>query len=305
MSLKAVNLNLLPVLRDLLRSRSVSATALAIARSPSAVSDGLAQLRLTFNDPLLVRAKGGMVLTPRALALIEPVETLWQHIDAVYAEEKFDPGTATRTLTIAAHDYHVFSIGPVLLDVIRHAAPGFQLRFVDLGRDLADQLAARDVDFVIMADFLLGELTPATLSNFAVSQDDTVVLVCADHPFKDNAAIEDVDLIKYEQIAFHPTWESDAYRRAIMGFRRELPYRTRVAQIVLLPFMLAGTDFYAMVPKHLADRVGAPLGLISRPLATPHPCVRSVLAWSPVLDSDPAHRWFRQAAKTSLHADAG
>lgn len=300
MSLKAVNLNLLPVLRDLLRSRSVSATALAIARSPSAVSEGLAQLRATFNDPLLVRAQGGMVLTPRAIALIEPVEALWQHIDAVFADDTFDPGTATRTLTIAAHDYHVFSIGPALLDVIRRAAPGFQLRFVDLGRNLSAQLASREVDFVILADFLLGEITPATLRNFTVSEDDNVALMCAGHPLANRDIVELSDLVQYEQIAFHPTWEPDSHRRAVLGFRRELPFRARVAQIVLLPFMLAGTDFYSVTPRSLANRVGPALGLVSRPLAMPHPFVRSVLAWSPVLDADPAHRWFREGVKRAL-----
>src|ERR1700733_8863214 len=74
MHLSAVDLNLAPVLHALLAERSVSRAAKRLGLSQSATSHALARLRDLLGDPPLVRSKDGLVPTPRALALQEPVE---------------------------------------------------------------------------------------------------------------------------------------------------------------------------------------------------------------------------------------
>jgi len=64
--LRKVNLDLLPLLHELLRTRSVTRTAQSFGMTQPAVSRALRQLRLAFDDPLLVSPGRNARLTDRA-----------------------------------------------------------------------------------------------------------------------------------------------------------------------------------------------------------------------------------------------
>ncbi|MEM9731161.1 MAG: LysR family transcriptional regulator, partial [Myxococcota bacterium] len=64
-SLHRIDLNLLVALDALARERNVTRAAERAGVSQSAMSHTLRRLRELFGDPLLVRGRGGMVLTPR------------------------------------------------------------------------------------------------------------------------------------------------------------------------------------------------------------------------------------------------
>ena len=64
--LHRIDLNLLVALDALTRERSVTKAAERAGVTQSAMSHTLRRLRELFDDPLLVRGRGGMVLTPRA-----------------------------------------------------------------------------------------------------------------------------------------------------------------------------------------------------------------------------------------------
>ena len=68
-----LDLNLLRVFDAILETRSVATTASALSLTQSAVSNQLARLRDAFDDPLFVRTREGMVPTPRAMAIAEPM----------------------------------------------------------------------------------------------------------------------------------------------------------------------------------------------------------------------------------------
>src|SRR5215813_8722499 len=70
--LRKVNLDLLPLLHELLRTRSVTRTAQSFGMTQPAVSRALRQLRLAFDDPLLVSPGRNARLTDRAQAVANP-----------------------------------------------------------------------------------------------------------------------------------------------------------------------------------------------------------------------------------------
>jgi DNA-binding transcriptional LysR family regulator len=72
---------LLRVFVLLVTERSVSRTALRMNQSQPAVSAALKRLREILGDPLLVREKGGMVPTERALALMSHAKGALAEID--------------------------------------------------------------------------------------------------------------------------------------------------------------------------------------------------------------------------------
>lgn len=300
MVLKGVNLNLVPTLRELLRLKSVSGAADILGRSPAAVSESLANLRVVLDDPLLVRAGGGMVLTPRAAALINEVDAACTAMERVFAEDSFDPTALERLIVIAAHDFHVVTFGPRLVDLFTQVAPRFTLRFVNIGRDLPELMAERAVDLALMPDFHVEDMASANLLHTWLSDDPTVLMMRAGHPLASQSGIDRAHLHAYPHIVFQPTWEAAVYRRGISHFREDLPIKARVAQIVLLPFFLGDTDNVALVPKGLAERMGPALNLVHRRLHIEVPLVRSVIAWSQVQDVDKVHRWYRQLIARGL-----
>jgi hypothetical protein len=70
---KNLDLNLLAALDKLIRLRSVSRAAEELSITQSAMSNALNRLRQHFDDPLLVQVGRRMELTPRAIALEQPV----------------------------------------------------------------------------------------------------------------------------------------------------------------------------------------------------------------------------------------
>src|ERR1700712_3103018 len=67
-NISGLDLNLVPALDALLRHRDVTRAADDVGLSQPAMSRALARLRDLQNDPLLMRTRGGYVLTPRARA---------------------------------------------------------------------------------------------------------------------------------------------------------------------------------------------------------------------------------------------
>src|SRR5690349_18502218 len=125
------DLNLLITLNVLLAEGSVARAAQKLRLSPSAMSRALARLRAATGDPLLVRAGRGLVPTPRALELGEPVRRLVQDGAMILRPAAtLDLGRLARTFTLRTGDGFVESFGADLLARVGAAAPGVRLRFV-------------------------------------------------------------------------------------------------------------------------------------------------------------------------------
>ena len=77
-----IDLNLFQSLDILLKKKSVTKAAEYSGVSQSAMSHILARLRRTFQDPLFIRTKHGLLPSPRAEALGPRLEKLMQTIDA-------------------------------------------------------------------------------------------------------------------------------------------------------------------------------------------------------------------------------
>ena len=82
-------------------------------------SASLKQLRLMFDDPLLVKAKGKSVLSYKALVMQPKLELLMKDIQNLLKKEAdFDPITAKRTFKIALPDYVELILLPILLKAL-------------------------------------------------------------------------------------------------------------------------------------------------------------------------------------------
>ena len=79
-NLRSIDLNLLTVFDAIEHTRNLSRAAERIGMSQPGISQALARLRQTFDDPLFVRAAGAMQPTPRARQIAGPIRAM---LDAV------------------------------------------------------------------------------------------------------------------------------------------------------------------------------------------------------------------------------
>lgn len=105
MRLQDVDLNLLVVFEHLLRLRTVSGTARELGLTQPAVSNALARLRRLFDDQLFVRSAKGMLPTPVAEDLAEPVAYALDALQsALNRKVEFDPLRSDRSFQLAMTD---------------------------------------------------------------------------------------------------------------------------------------------------------------------------------------------------------
>src|SRR3990167_5936989 len=146
--LHKVNLDLLPVLHELLRTRSVTRTAQSLGITQPAVSRALRQLRGAFDDQLLISPGRDTHLTERAAALDGPLGHALGELDLLLKPAgPFDPATEAVHLVVNTADYVTQLLAPILAEICAREAPHVVLEFTWAGTRTAEDLAK--VDFMI------------------------------------------------------------------------------------------------------------------------------------------------------------
>lgn len=290
--LAQVDLNLLVVLDELLRSRSTTVAAKRLGRTQSAVSHSLARLRATFDDPLLLRA--GSVLEPTASAerMQAPLREVLLRAAALVAGSggAFDPARIERTFVVACADYAEVILMPRLLPVLRRQAPGVDVVTRFLGDDFDRAVQAREVDLAYGTRF-------RALSGIVVqpvSNENLVVLLRRGHPaLRGRMTVRRYAALDHVLVAPRglPGSAVDTALEPLGVSRRlvlRMPHFTAAAVVV------SKTDLVVTIPEGLAREVAGELGLVSVPLPFAVPGFTFNIGYSSSFEDDAAHRWFRE-----------
>ena len=195
--LARTDLNLLLTLQMLLESRSVTATASQLHLTQSAVSKALARLRRQFNDPLFYRASKGLVPTPLALRLQQPLQDWLETGAKLFVHEDFDPATWQGEFTLVAHDYLHVILMPRLLTLLREQAPHVTLKVQSQYSRQLQGLARGELDFVLNLQF--SELA-AEFESETMYTDAPAILARIGHPLRKKRWATE-DLFRYPRIA--------------------------------------------------------------------------------------------------------
>lgn len=294
MTLKSVNLKLLPVLQALLKHQSVTGASRALGLSPSAVSESLARLREVLNDSLLVRVGARMQLTSRATELIAPLEELCATIDQFFQRGQFDPLATKRSFVIATSDALAYKFAPEMLRVVRRHAPGIRIHFIDIDKDLTKRMAERQIDFAFLPEFALEDLAPAPLRFRRLDIRSRAILMCRTHPLAKKEHLSKADVLAYQHISFSPDAVMlGAHRKPKLPTGELLDVAVRVPFMTLVPQMLIDTDLLAIVGQRIAEDSVLHLPLAFKPLEFDAGFTPRGMVWSPVYDGDLAHKWMR------------
>ncbi len=283
-----VDLNLLVPLQALLRERSVTNAAMSVGVTQPAMSNILARLRRLLHDELLVRAGGGYRLTPRAQALVAPVDAVLAVIrDEVLGRQQFDPAAVVREFTVSASSSTAFLIIPELLRNIVAAAPGVSLRIVPTARRIDALLDSREVDVA-----LLPEPLPTEYPRERLYDERWVFVAAADNPLIDQHLTPEL-LVQLP----HVIYESEGLRThaelALAAHGIAAPVRVTTTDFLAIPMLVAGTELVAITQERVARRLCPRHDLRILESPVPLPGFGIDMVWSPGAGNDPALDWLR------------
>jgi DNA-binding transcriptional LysR family regulator len=290
--LRRIDLNQLLTLHALLTEKHVTRAALRLHKSQPAVSHALAQLRTHFDDPLLVRHGGRMVLTARAQALVQPLEEALTSLNGLLSAPEFDPVRTRRRFRLSLSDYAARIVLPPLVRHVRREAPGLDLAISQASREtMLAQLADGELDLAlgIFPDVPEDIEVQDLFQEGFISLADKAVL-----PEKGKLSLEEWLQRPHITVAMRPDANDEIETvLAARGLRRHiavaLPHWSAAVDL------LAGTDLVLTV----ASRAVGPmqrhrtLRKFTPPLDLPRFAYQQ--AWHVRRANDPAHRWLREA----------
>ena len=289
-NLSGIDLNLLPPLEALLRTRNVTRAADLVGLSQPAMSRALGRLRALFDDELLVRSGRGFVLTPRAQALAPRVAGVLDEVRGLRKPPAFDPRRESRVIRIVASDMQTILIAGPLSARLRDEAPGVDVRMEPYSPDLVTRVESGAADFVFA---LASSPLPPGAKSQIVSRDRLALVMRRGHP----AAAQAWTLADYARcdhvgvtLMGDGLSEIDALL-ARAGISRRIPLATPHFMAALAA--VSASDMVTTISRAFASRFAEPLGLILREPPFPESELLATLVWSAVKTSDPLLTWVR------------
>jgi DNA-binding transcriptional LysR family regulator len=292
--LDGVDLNLLPPLVALLEERHVTRAAKRAGLSQPAMSRTLGRLRRQLDDQLLVRDRGGYVLTPRAERIRRQLAGVTPQLELLFAAEVFDPATAEEHYRLAATDYPLLLFLHRVAREVNTLSPRSTLRIESPPDSVFDDVAHGRLDL----SFYVAD-PPGALRHELLFDDVCVCVMSADHPL---AKRKRLTLAQYLRCSHLVIDIIDGEQPLIADRLRDLGVARRAA--VTLPLNLAalaalpGTNLVATLNKRLVDRyAGDPaLTVVAAPVELEP--FQYFMVWHPRLDHDPAQQWLRETIRS-------
>jgi DNA-binding transcriptional LysR family regulator len=303
MNIERVDLNLLVYLDVLLRERNVTRAAEFVGLSQPAMSNGLRRLRELFDDPLLVRTSEGMTPTERALELQPMVrEALLSAERALQSNKAFDPSNSTRVFRIMVSDYTEATLIPSLLNRLQAHAPNIVLDILAPSDMSFEDVERGNVDMVINRFDNL----PQSFHQVTLWEDNYACVIGRENPLLQNFTLG-------AYLAGDHVWVSKTGWGAGTGIKpgadiQKLGWvdkalsrlgRTRKIRVYTRHYLSAmllarQKNLIVTVPSKATRHVSNEYNLVVRQPPFPIPPIELKMAWSPLLQHNPAHRWMRR-----------
>ncbi|WP_040262789.1 LysR family transcriptional regulator [Pseudomonas massiliensis] len=289
MNLSKVDLNLFIVFDAIYTEANLTRAGQIVGITQPAVSNALARLRETFNDPLFVRTAQGMVPTPMAQNIIGPVRSALALLRVSVQESRtFNPAEAGKTFRISMTDLIEAVMLPPLLRRLRKQAPGVVVEsFLCKRRETTKELAAGRLDFAVDAPLN----TDPQVRHVRLMDDRYVCAMRRGHPLEGRPLTLDAYLA---QAHIHISSRRNGLGEVDLalgklGLQRRIALRSQ--HYMMASQVLQHTDMVITVPERFARRHDLPCAPLPVSGVT---SVETHLYWHESTDQDPANRWMRE-----------
>ncbi|EDP99178.1 LysR family transcriptional regulator [Shewanella benthica] len=302
MNISRIDLNLLVYFDVLLRELNVTRAADQLGISQPAMSNGLKRLRVLFDDPLLIRTSKGMTPTERASELKPVIRELLIGLEkAVQPKSEFNALESEQVFRMMASDYAESTLIPLLIARLRNEAP----------KVILDIMTPSDVNFadveqgrVDMAINRFDEI-PQSFHQKVLWKDTFSCLINRTNPVLKNFNLD--NYLKSHHVWVSKTgmgvgvgmdpddvqrlgWVDEALAK--IGAKRRITVFTRSYQAA--SSLAERQDLIATVPSKMArlKQDNSRVSIVAPPFDIPP--IELTMAWSPLLQHNPAHRWMRE-----------
>jgi DNA-binding transcriptional LysR family regulator len=299
MDSKRLDLNLLVTLETLLVEQNVTKAAVRLHLSQPAVSAQLNRLRHEFDDLLLIPAQRGMTPTAKAIELLDPLRQALDQVRATIATHRnFDPAIARLTVTIACTDYLQAAVVKPLVVELRKQAPGVRmaLRNLDMPQ-LEAQMARGDVDLVLMTP----QVAPPGLRTRHLFDERYVLIGRRKHPrLRDGITVEEFAKLEHVVVSLGDGSFVTPVDSALAALGQRRNVVLSAASFLLVPEIVSGSDFVALVPERLVRDRADKLKVMDCPFPVEGFAVGMV--WHERGQGHSGQRWIREAIASLTNA---
>jgi DNA-binding transcriptional LysR family regulator len=300
-NLSSLDLNLLPALDSLLRRRNVTRAASDVGLSQPAMSRALGRLREIFDDPLLIRSGGGLAPTPLAQSLAPKVGAALDELRGLFRSEDFNPAALHRVIRLAGGDVHTILLAPRLTARLQRDAPGVDLKFETIGRDILNRMERGDADLCFAT--AATPLPPRVLSE-PLARDRLALVMRRGHPAASRAwSLADYAAYPHATVAFFDDGVSEIDARlAAAGVERRVALTTPHFMATIAA--VAATDLITTLSAAFARRFADALDLVLREPPFDDGLDLTVV-FTRLRAADPAIQWFREVLREEAAAVYG
>ena len=298
MSITSFDLNLLLVLDTVLRERSVARAAQRLHVTPSAISNGLAKLRVELGDPLLTRKGRGVVPTPRAMELGPALARAMTELEQAITRRAFDAASCTRTFTLAMADALQVAWLPRIAAGLAKQMPLSRLRVVGIDALLSlGDLGSNEVDLHVGV-----RATGPGVHTRALYDERTVLVARKANPdCRGKLSRERLGSLRHVAVELAPgRGFRDPVEMAYARARTPRHVGLTVTTFAAAAAVAASTNLVTTLPQSLFTAQGARLGLAAVRGPVPKHDVAVALCWHERTHTDPAVSALRALVQGTL-----
>lgn len=299
MNTKRPDLNLLVVLDAIERSGSVTGAADALALSQPAISHALNRLRKQIGDPIYVRGRGGLVVTPRGALLIQQARSVIAAAQAAFTPVQFDAATTRQAFRLVTSDYSSLTLVPHLFSAFHTQAPHARLETLTVSAETLEALERGNAD----CSYWGTQPPGAPFEHYELFRERMVLVARRSNPLMKRRHGATITLEEYCAQSHVVVSLRDPGRSRLEA---ELTARGCQRRIAMVGHSFAAalaavreTDLIAALPERLVAHPGnADLCSLSLPFEMPD--YPYFLLWHSRSTCDEAMRWFRDLVQTSV-----
>jgi len=285
-----MDMKLLAVFDEIYKTRSVSRAGENLGLAQTSVSLALARLRRQFNDVLFVRTAGGMMPTPHALALAQPLRDALELLRAATQQQVvFDPASSSRHFHIAMTDISHLEFLPSLINKMSKAAPDVRVDVLRITAETPRLLESGDADLAVG---FMPELEAGFYQQTLFDQGFACV-VRREHPRIGNRLSESLFKREKHLIVTAPGTGHDLVEQALARLRIERKVALSLPALAGVGNLLANTELIATVPQRIAQMLVRIAKVKSLPAPFKFPMFSIKQHWHERYQRDPANRWLR------------
>ncbi len=287
-NIRNIDLNLLVVLEALYDERNVTRAATRLALTQPTVSGMLKRLRGIFDDDLFVRTSHGIIPTPRAEVLIEPVREITATAKSLLVKKDFDPANEDFTAILCGSEYTLHTILSDLAGDILKQAPKAKVSLVLRPAGNTEALMSRgEIDFLVTVKETAVPGLPTELL-----YRDNLVCVSSYTAHSDGQRISLDTLCACRHVILNPRGVpiSKPIDTALsaLGMTRNLT--VDVPSYAAVFKAIQSAELIAFLPELMCKNAG-PVKRLQTELETP--MTEIVAQWHPRMAKDARHVWLR------------